>query len=76
MWPTIFVINQKTEIRPEPHFPPFTEGGKIMLTQKDKFDDSLVYKKYTITQVIFDVYSIKQYVHLREWGTGVDKDDD
>lgn len=67
MWPTVFVINNKTEIRPETTFPPFSEGGKVMLTQKDTFDQSLVYKRYVVTQVIFDVYSVKQYVHLSEW---------
>lgn len=37
-----------------------------MLYLEDPFDKSQVPKRYEIIQVIFDVYSIKQYVHLKE----------
>ncbi len=66
MWETIFVFNHKDELRPPQTFPPFSKGGEVMLMLKDTFDQSLVPKTYTITQVIFDVYSVKQYVHLLE----------
>jgi len=66
MWPTVFVFDHKEEIRPAVTFPPFSTGGEVMLMKKDLFDNSLAPKIYTIKQVIFDVYSTKQYVHLSE----------
>ena len=65
MWPTIFVVANK-EIRPKTKFPPFTKGGDVMLYLKDTFSNENVPKAYTVTQIIFDVYTIKQYVYLNE----------
>ena len=65
MWPTIFVINDK-EIRPKQKFPPFSKGGDIMLYLKDTFSNESVPKVYVVKQIIFDVYSTKQYVYLNE----------
>jgi len=62
-WVTIFVIGQK-ELRPDKHFAAFSTGAQIMLYQADVQDGTKVAKAYTITKVIFDVYSDFQYVHL------------
>jgi hypothetical protein len=62
-WTTIFVVGQ-TELRPEHKYPPFSEGGSVMLYKTDSFDHSTIPTMYKIARVIFDVYGLKQYVHL------------
>ena len=68
MWHTIFVIDHKEELKPSLKFPPFAKNGELMLFKTDQFDQSRVPFRYVITQVIFDVMSVRpsQYVHLKE----------
>jgi hypothetical protein len=65
MWRTVFVIGSK-EVKPKQKFPPFTKGGDIMLYLKDVMSNDSVPKIYSVTQIIFDVYTSKQYVYLTE----------
>ena len=64
MWPTILVIDHGTELRPSQPFPAFSKGGSVLLYQVDTVSGQKVPLKYEVTAVLFDVYDIKQYVHL------------
>lgn len=65
MWPTVLVISG-TEKRLERELPPMTVGGEILLYLRDAFDGSQRPAAYQVERVLFDVYSVKQYVYLKE----------
>jgi hypothetical protein len=64
-WPTVLVDGQ-IEIDPGKPLPPFAKGGRILIYKKDTFSKENVPTIYEITNVNFDVYSVKQYVYLKE----------
>lgn len=64
MWPTVFVINKNTEICSDITFPAFSKDGNVMLYQIDTLTSQRIPMKYVVDNVIFDVYSRKQYVYL------------
>jgi hypothetical protein len=65
MWRTILVIG-KHEKRLEKDLPPMTRGGEILLYLQDQFDGSQRPAAFEVERVLFDVYSVKQYVYLKE----------
>jgi hypothetical protein len=43
-----------------------TRGGEILLYLQDQFDGSQRPAAFEVERVLFDVYSVKQYVYLKE----------